>query len=139
MEYFLEFHWWYIAVILLLHFIFFAKGGVVIDEFVAQLEPLDERFKNCEGYCNRRFFKNGKDEKFTVDIQHIDLPVGEEVTLLLNQKVFKKLKMQKRQRIEFDIWNSDESFPLIQIGDKVEIHYQGQPIFEGVFKETAEI
>ncbi len=134
MEYFLEFHWWYLLVGIALLFIFFGKGGVVKYSFTAELEPIDEIVKDCRGYCARKFFRNGKDEKFVVDIQDISLPAGEHLELYINSTLLETLTVKKSREIEFDTWNTDEGFPNIQPGDKVEIRYQNKPVFSGTFK-----
>ena len=136
MEYWMEFHWWYIPVVIIVLFIFFGKGGVVIDRFEAKLEAQEARFKDCDAHCTRKFFKNGKDESFQVDIQDIDLPAGDEVAVMINGALLKMLKVKKSKEIEFDIWNDAEDYPIVQPQDTVEIQYNNKPIFVGVFKET---
>lgn len=135
MEYFLEFHWWYVLVVIVLLFVFFGKGGVVKYSFVAELEPIDEIVKDCRGYAARKFFRNGKDEKFVVDIQDISLLAGELVELYLNAALFKTLTVKRSREIEFDIWNTDEQYPKVQLGDEVEIRYLNKPIFSGTFRD----
>lgn len=137
MEYFLEFHWWYLVVAIVLCFVFFgeSKGGIVVKRLCANLEILDDRFKDCRPQAEYSIFKEGKPDHLEIEIERLSIPVGEELEFFLNGKLLADVKVKKNREAEFDHW-SDEGveFPVVNSGDEVVIKYRKSDVLRGTFR-----
>ena len=136
MDFFSEFHWWYVlipaaAFVLLTGK---SKGGVVVQRFDAQLQVLDDRFSGCEPEASYAEFKEGSPDHIEIELENLSLGVGEELELYLNESLLAKIKVEKDREAEFDHW-SDEgvAFPKIVGGEELKIRYQGADVLQGVF------
>lgn len=135
MDYFLEFHWWYILVGFFLLILFNkGKGGVVVKRFTANMKILDQRFIECLPEATYSVFKKGKPEKIDIEIENLFLQTGEELEFLINGKVLSHVKVKSNKEAEFEHW-SDEGvdFPKIHEGDELVIKYQGIDVLKGTF------
>lgn len=135
MEYFMQFHWWYILAGFVLCFIVFGKGkgGLVVKRVTAKLEILDQRFAKCPAEAKYSTFKEGSPDHIEIKIKELPAFVGEELEFQINEE---KLAMVRvgRNKAEFDYW-SDEGvgFPVIKEGDELVIKYQGVVVLKGIF------
>jgi hypothetical protein len=59
------------------------KGGFVAKSLRADLEVLDDRFLSCKPYAERVWFKNGRDQKFELKIENLDLEAGAQLDVEL--------------------------------------------------------
>jgi len=139
MDYFLEFHWWYVLLGLVVFVLLFgkSKGGVVVKRYSAYLEVLDERFTGCTQEAKYLVFKPGKPEKIEIEVEKLPLDVGEMLEFQINGKHLANVLVEKDKEAEFEHY-SDEgvSFPKIKAGDEVTIKYQGKNIIQGEFQEA---
>lgn len=136
MDYFLEFHWWYVFVGIILIFMLFgkSKGGVVVKRFTANIEVLDERFSGCQTEAKYTIFKEGKPDHIEIEVEKLSIPVDEELEFQLNGTTLAKVRVKRNKEAEFDHW-SDEGvdFPVIKQGDMLVIKYQGVDVLRGIF------
>lgn len=139
MEYFTQFHWWYVPVGIVLAFAFFGKGkgGIVVKRFTATFEILDDRFKSCRPEADFCIFKEGKPVKLEIDIEDLALPIGDELEFYINGELLAKVPVKKDGRgaeAEFEHY-SDEGvdFPHIAEGDEVLIRYGSVDVIQGQF------
>ena len=136
MEYFQQFQWWYIPLGILALFLMFgkSKGGIVVTRVSANLQPLDGCYSSCRSKARYSTFKPGEPDSIDIRVDGLTLEPGTELALELNNKSFATVNVRKKGDIKFDHW-SDEGidFPKIRAGDKLEIIYQGTPIFAGTF------
>ena len=137
MEYFLDFHWWYILVGLALLILFTGKGGRVIKRYSADLEVLDPQFNDCLLEADYSIFKEGKPEKIEIEVERLPLDVGELLELLelyINGSHLADMKVKKDKEAEFEHWSDgDVHFPKIREGDLIVIKYLGKDILKGTF------
>lgn len=138
MEYFMEFHWWYL---LLLSYVLFAlplpkgKGGFVVKGFNANLEVIDERFKDCQSDASYSIFKQGQPDKIDIEIDGLPLSVGDELELVLNGVMFANEKIKRAHEIEYEYWGDEGvDFPSVKEGDVLVIRYQGKDVLKGRFQ-----
>jgi len=140
MEYFTEFHWWYVPVGIVLAFVFFGKGGkggIVVKRYTATFEILDDRFKTCRPEADFSIFKEGKPVKLDIDIERLTLPLGDELEFYINGELLAKVPVRKDGRdmeAEFEHY-SDEGvdFPHIVEGDELVIRYESADVIKGRF------
>jgi len=135
MEYFSEFHWWYLLVGFFILVLFTGKGGVVVKRYSADFTILDESFKDCILEATYSIFKKGKPEKFEVEVKNLSLTAGETLEVLINGAHLANISVKKDKEAEFEHW-SDEGvyFPKIVDGDSITIKYTGKDIFKGTYK-----
>ena len=136
MDYFFEFHWWYILIGVLFVIAFGkGKGGFVVKRFTADLELLDDRFKACRTEASYAIFKEGSPDHIEIEIENLFLCAGEVLEIFLDGKFLATATVEKDKEAEFDHW-SDEgvSFPEIKGGEHLVIKYKGTPIFQGTFQ-----
>lgn len=136
MDYFGEFHWWYLAAGLLLFLLFGkGKGGVVVKRFTADLSVLDERFSACRTEASYAIFKEGSPHHIEIEIENLFLAVDEVLEFFLDGDLLAAVKVEKDKEAEFDHW-SDEgvSFPEIKGGEHLVIKYKELAVFEGTFR-----
>jgi len=114
MDYFLEFHWWYVLIglVLLVKFTGTSKGGLVV-----------------------KSFREGKPDHIDIEVEDLTIPVGDELEFHLNGKLLAKAEVKRNKEAEFDHW-SDENvyFPKINEGDELVIKYQNVDVIKGTFK-----
>lgn len=137
MEYFLQFHWWYILVGIVLFFIFFGKkkGGIVSTRLIAELEVLDERFKGCKPEADYTTFKNDGPDHIDIEIERLSLNEGEEVEFLINGTLLAKVKVKRNNEAEFDHWaDEDIDFPVIHENDELIVIYDNIEVLKGSFQ-----
>ena len=81
MDYFMEFHWWYIPIgfIFLLFLFGKGKGGVVVKRFTANMEILDQRFDGCRPEAKYSIFKEGSPDHIEIEVEKLPIQVGEEL------------------------------------------------------------
>ena len=96
MEYFMEFHWWYILLGVVVLFLLFgkSKGGVVVKRFTANMQILDDRFLNCKTDADYSVFKEGKPNHIDIEIERLTIPVGDELEFQLNGKTLAKVAVK---------------------------------------------
>ena len=134
MEYFAEFHWWYVIVGLVVLMMFNGKGGFVVKGYTAKLTILDDRFKDCVPTASYSIFKEGQPDKIDVDIEELSLPVGDTMELLLNGKRFASIEVERDREAEFEYWSDEgKEFPVIKEGDELIVQYQGTEVLKGCF------
>lgn len=137
MDYFMEFHWWYLIIGIVVLFLFFgkSKGGVVVKRLTANMHILDERFQGCEPEADYSIFKEGKPDHIDIEIERLTIPVGEELELQLNGKTFAKFVVKRNNEAEFDYWSGEGvKFPKINEGDELVIRYKNVDVLKGVFQ-----
>ena len=137
MDYFMQFHWWYILVGIIILFIVFGKGkgGIVVKRVTANMEILDPRFEGCIPECKYSIFKEGSPDHIEIEVEKLSIQVGEELEFQLNGKTIAKVKVECDKEAEFDHW-SDENvdFPVIKEGDELVIKYQDVDVLKGTFQ-----
>lgn len=140
MDYFFDFHWWYLLVIGLAFVLLTgkSKGGVVVKRFDAPLTVLDQRFSDCEPKASYCVFKEGSPDHIEIELEKLSLPVGDLLEFHLDGELLAKVKVEKDKEAEFDHW-SDEGvvFPVIQGGERLIVRYQGVDVLEGTFGAKA--
>ena len=139
MNYFLEFHWWYLVVVFVGFFWIFGskKGGVVTTRYTATLEVKDGRFEQCRSEADYTMFKPGRPHHIDIEIDALPLDAGEEIEFELNGSVLAKVRVKSNREAEFDHWSDgDVSFPQIQEGDVLVVKHQGLEILRGTFQRT---
>ncbi len=137
MDYFLQFHWWYVLIAFILIFIFTGKsrGGLVVKRFTADLQILDDRFQGCDPDADYSIFKEGKPDHIDIEIERLNIPVGDELEFLLNGKLLAKVNVKRNKEAEYDHWgDEDVSFPKVNEGDELVVKYQGVDALKGVFR-----
>ena len=142
MEYFSQFHWWYVPLGIVLAFIFFGKGkgGIVRKSFTADFQILDDRFKSCRPEADFCIFAEDQPVKLDIDIERLPLDIGEELEFYINGELLAKVPVKKDGRdreAEFEHY-SDEgvAFPHIAEGDELVIRYEGVDVIKGRFSES---
>ena len=137
MEYFEEFHWWYVLIGIVLLFLFFgkSKGGMVKKRVTADLAVLDERFAACITEADYSIFKEGSPDHIEIEVEQLPIEAGEELAFELNGETLALVTVNRKQEAEFDHW-SDEGidFPVVKEGDVLVIKYQGVDVFKGAFR-----
>ena len=136
MDYFLEFHWWYILVGLFLLMVFGkGKGGFVVKRFTANLKVLDPRFGACRTEATYAIFKEGSPDHIEIEVENLFLDVGEVLEIFLYESLLARMEVKKDKEAEFDHW-SDEAvrFPKIAGGERIVIKYNNAAVFAGVFE-----
>ena len=136
MEYFLQFHWWYVLVGVILFFILFGKGkgGIVVKRFKANMQILDDRFQDCDPEADYSIFKEGKPDHIDIDIEKLTIPVGDVLEFYLNENLLAKVSVKPNKEAEFDHWGDEGvSFPKVNEGDELVVKYQGTDVLKGVF------
>lgn len=136
MDYFLEFHWWYILVgVALFMVVGKGKGGLVVKRFSADLKVLDPRFEACRTEATYAIFKEGSPDHIEIEVENLFLDVGEVLEIFLDDSLLAKIEVKKDKEAEFDHW-SDEAvrFPKISGGEHVVIKYKNAAVFAGVFE-----
>ncbi len=137
MDYFLQFHWWYVLIAIVLLFIFTgkSKGGIVVKRFTADMQILDDRFLGCDPEADYSIFKEGKPDHIEIEIERLTIPVGDELEFYLNGKLLSKVSVKRNKEAEFDHWSDEDvTFPKIKEGDEVIVKYQGVDALKGIFK-----
>ncbi len=130
----MEFHWWYIPILLFAILLIFGKGGIVRKRFTANMQVLDNRFETCRPEMHYVIFKEGQPEKIDLEIDDLDLPVGDELEFRLNNIVLANVKVKRDREAEFEHWSDDGvDFPAIKEGDLLEVYYQGTLVMKGTF------
>ncbi len=136
MDYFLEFHWWYLLVAFFL-FTFFGKGkgGIVVKRFTANIEVLDQRFEECRPNATYAIFKEGSPDHIEIEIDNLFLNVGEELEFYINGTLLAIVKVKRNKEAEFDHWsNEGVNFPAIEDSDELTIKYQSSEVLKGTFR-----
>jgi len=139
MDYFLQFHWWYVPLGVVLLFLFFgkSKGGIVVKRFSANMQILDDRFQSCDPKADYSIFKKGKPDHIDIEIQRLTIPVGDELELYLNGEHFATVAVKPNKEVEFDPWGDEGvAFPKVDDGDELVVKYQGDDALKGTFKTT---
>lgn len=134
-----EFHWWYIPFGLVLLYVVFGKnrGGFVVRGYTADLEILDDRFRDCRTEADYNIFKQGSPDHIEIEIDDVPLPHGEELVFVLNGDELAKVPVKRNREAEFDVWGDEGvSFPQVNAGDELVILYKDQAIMKGSFKQT---
>ena len=135
MEYFLEFHWWYIFVALIALFFINGKGGIVVKRFSANLQLIDDRFKDCIPEATYSMFKEGNPHKIDIEIDRLPLEVGEVLAFELNGALLANAKVKRDKEAEFEHWSDEDVyFPEVKAGDELVIKYKGREILKGTFQ-----
>lgn len=137
MDYFLQFHWWYvpIAIILLFAITGKSKGGVVVKRFTADMQILDERFQGCDPDADYSIFKEGKPDHIDIEIERLTIPVGDELEFYINGELLAKVNVKRNREAEFDHWSDEDVvFPKVKDGDELIVRYQGIDALKGIFK-----
>lgn len=138
MDYFMEFHWWYILVGIILLFMFAGeiKGGIVVKRFVANMVVLDERFKECRPKAKYSIFEEGKPDHINIEVDNLSIPAGEELELQLNGVTFATVNVKKHDNeAEFSHWSDENvAFPVVNERDVLVVKYQKNAILKGVFR-----
>ena len=137
MDYFLEFHWWYVLVAIVFFFAVFGKGkgGAVVKRLTARLEILDPRFEGCRSEADYCIFKEGSPDHIEIELERLSIPAGEELDFQLNGKTFAKVIIEPDLEAEFDHWSDDGiDFPVIKEGDELVIKYQNVDVLKGRFR-----
>ena len=137
MEYFFQFHWWYVLVGIVLIFAFFGKGkgGVVVQRFRADLEILDPRFEGCRPEADYCIFKGGKPDHIEIEIEKLSIPVGDQLAFFINGELLAHVEVQRDKEAEFDHWGDDGVvFPVVKAGDTLVIQYQNTDVLKGTFR-----
>jgi len=135
MDYFLEFHWWYLLVVFFL-FIFFGKGkgGVVVKRFTAKMEIFDQRFEECRPEVTYTIFKKGNPDHIEIELENLFLEVDEELKFHINGKLLAIVKVEQDREAEFDHWSDDGvNFPVIKGGEELVVKYQNIDVLKGTF------
>lgn len=135
MDYFMEFHWWYLVVGFIFLFVVFGKGkgGVVKKRVAASLEILDDRFAECPNEAKYSTFKEGSPDHIEIKVKDLPLPDGDILEFQVNNKALAIVEV-KRNKAEFDYWSDEEvGFPVIIEGDELVIKYQGIAVLKGTF------
>lgn len=138
MDYFLEFHWWYVLIgfVLLIKFTGKSKGGIVVKGFTADMQILDERFNDCDPDASYYIFKAGKPDHIDIEVERLSIPVGDELEFYLNGKLLAKAEVKKDKEAEFDHWSDEDVyFPKINEGDELVVKYQNEDVIKGTFKQ----
>ena len=141
MDYFLEFHWWYIFVGVILFFIVLGKGkgGIVVKRLSADLDVLDQRFKGCLSEAEYCVFKDGSPDHIEIEIENLALEVDEELDFQLNGKTLATVKVKRSKEAEFDHWGDEGiAFPVVEEGDELVIKYQNTEVLKGRFQLNQE-
>ena len=136
MDYFMEFHWWYIVVGLFFCLILFGKvrGGVVTKRFTAKMKILDPRFAGCLPKATYSIFKEGSPDHIEIEIKKLAIPVGEELAFWLNGTMLAQVTVERNQKAEFDHWsNEGVHFPAIGAGDELVVKYENIDVLKGTF------
>ncbi len=134
MEYFLEFHWWYLLVGLLIVMALTGKGGRVIKKYSADLKILDDRFKDCIPEAEYKIFKEGQPDKIDVEVENLPLKTDEALDILINDVLLAEITVKRNKEAEFEHWSDEANFPKIKEGDVIVINYLGEKILEGTFQ-----
>ena len=137
MDYFMEFHWWYLLVGFILFFLMSGKGkgGFVVKSFTANMEILDQRFKGCQPEARYSIFKEGSPDHIEIEVEQLSIQVGEELEFQLNGKTFAKVKVKRNKEAEFDHWSDEDGyFPVIKENDAIVIKYQNIEVLRGIFQ-----
>lgn len=136
MDYFLEFHFWYLIAALPL-FMFFGKGkgGIVVKRLSAEMKILDPRFDQCRPDASYAMFKEGSPDHIDIEVKNLFLAVDETLEFQLNGKMLAVAKVKRNKKAKFDHW-SDEgvNFPKIKVGDELVIRYQDVDVLKGRFQ-----
>ncbi len=136
MDYFFEFHWWYVPVGIVLVFMMFGKGkgGFVVKRLTADMEVLDDRFADCRFEADYATFKEGEPDHIEIELERLSIPVGDELEFLINGELLAVVAVERDKEAEFDHWaDEDVEFPVIQEGDQLVIKYQGLEVAKGTF------
>ena len=136
MEYFLEFHWWYVLVGLVFIMALTGKGGRVVKRYSANLKILDERFKDCVPEAEYKVFKEGHPDKIEIEIENLPLKTDETLDVFINGVLLSKISVERYKEAEFEYWSDEADFPKIKEGDVVVINYLGIKILEGIFEAS---
>ncbi len=136
MDYFLEFHWWYLLVAFLLVLVFGkGKGGVVAKSFTANLEILDERFKHCRPEARYAIFKNGSPDHIEIELDDLFLEAGELLDFYIDGNRLAQVAVKRNKEAEFDHWGDEGvEFPKIAGGEELVIRYKGAAVLKGTFQ-----
>ncbi|MFK7914030.1 MAG: hypothetical protein AB8B93_08955 [Pseudomonadales bacterium] len=138
MEYFFEFHWWYVLVAFLALVLFTGKrkGGRVVQRFDAELVVLDQRFAGCEPEASYCVFKEGSPDHIEIELENLTLATGEELEFLLDGSLLATVKVEQDKEAEFDHWSDgDVQFPTVQGGEQLTVRYQGADVLQGTFAD----
>lgn len=137
MDYFLQFHWWYIPIGVIGFFLVFGKGkgGLVVKSFTAKMQILDDRFQGCDPEAEYVIFKEGKPVKLEIEIERLTIPVGDELEFHINGNLLATVLVEQDGEAEFDHY-SDEgvAFPAIDAGDELVVRYQNVDVLKGTFE-----
>ena len=137
MDYFMEFHWWYLLVGFILFFFISGKGkgGFVVKSFTANMEILDQRFKGCQPEARYSIFKEGSPDRIEIEVEQLSIQVGEELEFQLNGKTLAKVRVKRNKEAEFDHWSDEDVyFPAIKENDAIVIKYQNIEVLRGIFQ-----
>ncbi|MBB3167003.1 hypothetical protein [Simiduia aestuariiviva] len=140
MDYFMQFHWWYLFVVFIVLFMFNGKGGVVVRRLSAPLKSQDARFDACRAEAHYVIFKVGKPDKIDIELKNLSIPQGSGLGLSLNNASFAAINVRRNGKAKFEHWTDEPmTFPVIQLGDELAVKYQGQIVLSGVFRaDTAD-
>lgn len=106
----------------------------VKNELEAKLFPVGRTsfFSRPRGKIERKVYENGN-QRFKVLISNFKLPDGEEVELVVSDKVITTLKIKKGSS-QLDLKSEQgASVPEVKEGDIAELRYQGNIIVKGRF------
>lgn len=135
MDYFFEFHWWYILIAFIFFLAFSGKGGIVVTRLTARLKILDDRFIGCLPEADYCIFKEGEPHKFEIEIEDLAIPVGEELEFQINGETLAFVKVTSKNKAKFEQWSDGNvKFPIIKKGDEIDIKYEGEVVLKGTFQ-----
>lgn len=136
MDYFMQFHWWYVLIAIVLLMKFTGKGGMVVESFEAEMQILDPRFEGCEPSAEYKIFKKGQPHRIDLEVENLTLPVGDSLSFILNGKLLGEGKVDKSGEAEFEHWADEEgiTFPQVKAGDVLVIQYQNKDVLKGTFE-----
>jgi hypothetical protein len=136
MEYFFEFHWWYVLVGLIIIAGLTGKGGRVVKMYSADLKILDERFKNCMPKAEYKIFKEGQPDKIDIEVENLPLKIDETLDVLINGALLSRISVKIGKEAKYEHWSDEAYFPQIKKGDVVVINYFGKKFLEGTFEAS---
>ena len=138
MEYFSGLQWGYLIIpVIVLLVILAGKMHKVSRQYTVELRAVDPRFQSCSTSIRLTFFEKTREQHLEIDIRDHDLPVGDNLDILLNGNLLARIRIAFEDEAEYDTWgNADEPLPDIRPGDELVIAYQGRPVLKGKFTQT---
>ena len=140
MDYFSSFQWWYLGIpVIALVLVLALKGSRsrISKQYEVELLVMDPRFNSCTPEVRLAFFEKSREQHLEIDIQDLDVPVGDSLDILVNNDPLASIRIAFHDEVEYDQWgNADNPLPDIRPGDELVIAYQGRPVMKGKFTQT---